>query len=150
MLFGSTQQLNKFPLESVPIGTASISPSENVRNLGEVQDLNMTMTPHVSKICSSAYLYLRDIGRIPPFLSQDTTKRLVPAFVTSRLDMSNVLLYRISQSQIQRLRRIQHSATRVITKADRHDHVKPVLQQLHWLPVEQRIKYSSLSRSMAL
>ena len=33
MLFDSTQQLKKFSLESVPIGTASITPSENVRNL---------------------------------------------------------------------------------------------------------------------
>ena len=30
------------------------------------------------------------------------------------------------------------------------DHIKPVLQQLHWLPVEQRIKCKLLFRSVAL
>ena len=79
---GSTQQLKKFPLESVPIGTASINQgaynnslitsSGNVRKVGVVQASNTIMTLHVSKICSSACLHLGDIGRIHPFLSQDT------------------------------------------------------------------------------
>ena len=44
----------------------------------------MMMTPHVSKICSSAYMHPRDIdvGCVRPFLSQDTTERLKHAFVT--------------------------------------------------------------------
>ena len=144
MLFGSVKQLEKFPLREVPIGTAVITPADKVRNLGITLDPHMTMSAHVSRICSMAYYHLRDIGRIRPFLTVDTTERLVHAFVTSRLDMGNALLYGIARGQLQRLQRIQNSAARLVTGIDRRHHIKPVLQQLHWLPVEQRIHYKLL------
>jgi len=34
-----------------------------------------------------------------------------------------------------------NAAARVIMNLSLRDHVKPALKQLHWLPVEQRIKY---------
>jgi len=34
-----------------------------------------------------------------------------------------------------------NAAARVIINLSLHDHVKPVLKQLHWLPIEQRITY---------
>ncbi len=104
----------------------------------------MTMTAHVSRICSAAYYHLRDISRIRPFLTVDTTECLVHAFVTSRLDMGNALLYGIRQDQLQRLQRIQNSAARLVTRTDRRHHISPVLKQLHWLPVEQRVRYKLL------
>ena len=39
---------------------------------------------------------------------------------------------------------IKNSAARLVTRIDRRHHIKPVLQQLHWLPVEQRIHYKVL------
>ena len=102
------------------------------------------MSAHVSRICSAAYYHLRDIDRIRPFLTVETTERLVHAFVTSRLDMGNALFYGITRGQLQRLQRVQNSAARHVTRIDRRHHIKPVLQQLHWLPVEQRIHYKLL------
>ena len=36
---------------------------------------------------------------------------------------------------------MQNNAARVVCQATRRDSVKPLLQKLHWLPVEQRIQY---------
>ena len=106
MLFSSVKQLEKFPLREVPIGTAVIVPADKVKNLGVLLAPHLTMSAHVSRICSVAYYHLRDIGRIRPFLTVDTTERLVHAFVTSRLDMGNALFYGITRRQLQRLQRI--------------------------------------------
>ena len=33
---------------------------------------------------------------------------------------------------------VQNAAARVVTRTRKYDHIKPVLKQLHWLPVSQR------------
>ena len=37
--------------------------------------------------------------------------------------------------------RVQNTAARLVTKCRKDEHVKPVLRDLHWLPVQQRIAY---------
>ena len=44
------------------------------------------MSIHVSKVCSKAFRGLYSIRQIPKYLSEDATKVLVHAFVTSHLD----------------------------------------------------------------
>ena len=39
------------------------------------------------------------------------------------------------------LRRLQNAAARLVTGARRCDHITPVLRQLHWLPVRQRVVF---------
>ena len=45
---------------------------------------------------------------------------------------------------IDRLQNVQNAAARIITRTKKYDHIKPVLRQLHWLPVNQRINYKKL------
>ena len=40
-----------------------------------------------------------------------------------------------------RLQSVQNAATRLVTGTRRSDHISPVLRQLHWLPVRQRIVF---------
>ena len=40
-----------------------------------------------------------------------------------------------------RLQSVQNAAARLVSGARRRDHITPVLQQLHWLPVRQRIEF---------
>ena len=42
---------------------------------------------------------------------------------------------------IQKLQRVQNSAARIVLQAPRRSHTKPLLRQLHWLPVQHRITY---------
>jgi len=72
-------------------------------------------------------------------LSDDANKTLVQSFVSCRLDYCNALLFGISGGLIQRLQSVQHAAARLVTGASRRDHITPVLRQLLWLPVKQRI-----------
>ena len=56
-------------------------------------DTNMKFDTHISKCCKAAFFHLYNIRRIRKFLSHDTVQILVNAFVTSRLDYCNSLLY---------------------------------------------------------
>ena len=37
-----------------------------------------------------------------------------------------------------------NAAAHIITRTKKYDHIKPVLKQLHWLPVNQRINYNNI------
>jgi len=47
----------------------------------------------------------------------------------------------VSDNLIRRVQSVQNAAARLLTGAGRCDHISPVLQQLHWLPVQRRIDY---------
>jgi len=40
-----------------------------------------------------------------------------------------------------RLQSVQNAAARLVTGTRRSDHISPVLRQLHWLPVRQRVYF---------
>ena len=46
-------------------------------------------------------------------------------------------------SVIQPMQKVQNTAARLILRAPRHQNCTPLLQQLHWLPVSERIKYKT-------
>ena len=69
------------------------------------------------------------------------TKTLIHAFVTSRIDNCNALLYGLPSYLVQRLQYVLNSAARLIFLSRKADHITPLLIDLHWLPVEQRINF---------
>ena len=68
----------------------------------------------------------------------------VISLVTSRFDYCNGLLCGIPEELICKLQRVQNNAARVITLTEKHDHITPVLEVLHWLPVRKRIEFKIL------
>ncbi len=82
-----------------------------------------------------------NIRQIRKFLSQETTKTLVHAFVTSHLDYCNSI--GIPQCQFQRLQRVLNAAARMICFTPRSAHITPVLMFLHWLPVKFRVDFKA-------
>ena len=77
-------------------------------------------------------------------MTDNSTKALVHAFVTCRLDNCNSLLYGLPKHLVHRLQLAQNCAARLILCGRKHDHVTPLLKELHWLPVEQRIIFKIL------
>ena len=99
------------------------------------------MSHHISSVCRSAYLELRRISAIRPFLTTSATATLVCSRVLSRIDYCNSLLAGITSDQIARLQRILNNSARLIFRKKRSEHVTPMLISLHWIPIKQRIEY---------
>ena len=70
-----------------------------------------------------------------------TTETLVHAFISSKLDNCNSLLFGLPKKLLDKLQYVQNAAARIITESKKHDHITPILINLHWLPIEFRIKY---------
>src|SRR6266496_4729568 len=71
---------------------------------------------------------------------------LANALVHSKLDYCNSLYYSLFNSSIHRLQLVRNSLARVVIPSTlRYHHITPVLKRLHWLPVEQRMKFKIAS-----
>ena len=81
------------------------------------------------------------IGRLRKYLDQSTTEKLVHAFITSKLDSCNSLLAGLPDSELSKLQSVQNTAARLVNRSKECEHITPVLQRLHWLPVKARIDF---------
>ena len=125
----------------IRIGGETILSSSTARNLGVVIDSVFNLDHHVTSICRSCYFHLRNIGAIRRYLNSDTSAQIIHAFITSKLDYCNSLLFGLPKKSLLRLKRIQNTAIRIITLCERHDNITPHLKALHWLPIHLRIEY---------
>ncbi len=112
--------------------------SSTVKNLGVVLDSNLSFENHISNVTKTAFFHLRNISKLRNMLS------VSDAFMTSRLDYCNALLGGCPASSINKLQIVQNAAARVLTRSRKYDHITPILQSLHWLPIKFRISYKIL------
>ena len=144
LVIGTRQQLSKVNIDSLCVGNATVLPSSEAKNLSCWLDNQLKMVSHINKTCKAAFFYLFNIRRIRKFLSSENTQVLVNAFVTSRLDYCNSVLYGLPTTELQKLQRVQNAAARLICNVSRFDHISPTLKMLHWLPVKYRIDFKIL------
>ena len=109
----------------------------------------LKMTDRVAALCRSCFFQLRQntfilpeygqIRSIRRSLTSDARKTLVNAFVMGRLDYCNSLCHGIKEGLLNKLQYIHNAAARLVTDTWKNDHITPVLRDLHWLPIRQRI-----------
>ena len=142
LLIGSKQQRAKITLPTVTFKGNILSPSPTVRNLGVTLDSNLSLTKHISSVCSSSFYIIRQIRQIRASLDHNTCVLLCNALVSSKLDYCNSIYYGLPQSSIHRLQLVQNALARVVyPSVKRNDHITPTLRRLHWLPIQSRITY---------
>jgi len=99
------------------------------------------MTAHISKTVSNCYASLRQIRSICRSLPKWVMSSLVAALVLTRLDGGNAMLVGLPARQLNRLQHVLHAAARLVYGARKFDHVTPLLRELHWLSVPERITF---------
>ncbi len=143
-MVGSRNILSKLPQLGLQIGNESIVPAKSVRNIGVIFDQHMNMKEHIITTCKSANYQLYQISRVRKYLTKDACISLIHAFVTSKLDYGNALLFGVHDYLLKKLQKIQNTAARIVCRLPKFCHITPVLYDLHWLPVKKRIEFKIL------
>ena len=130
-------------LPDLNVGSTVITPGEHFRNLGVTMDTKFTMEPHITKIMQIAFLKIRQISYYRKFLTPSAAK-IIHAYITSRLDYCNGLLYGLPTNLFAKLQSILNTAARLVTKTRKYEHITPVMINLHWLPIQYRIQFKLL------
>ena len=141
----SKYQQHNIQDHSINVGTTTIHASKSARNLGIVFDDNLCMDQHVKRGCQSVYFHIRNVSGIRKILTDETAATIIHALITSRIDNSNSLLTGITdRGIIRKLQLAQNAAARILTKTSKFDHITPILKDLHWLPIRERIDFKIL------
>ena len=108
------------------VGPVQVAPVASARDLGVYLDSDMMMKTHVTRLVSSCFGILRQIRSIRRSLPRSTLTVLISSFIMSKLDYCNVALGGLSRCDLDRLH---------------YDHISPLLVDLHWLRMAERILY---------
>ena len=107
-------------------------------NVGVYIDATLSMVKHIDHISHSAHLKIRRISSSCHLLTPKATVQSMCSFVLSRLDYCNSLLIDISCD-----RTGWKSSAKVVFRnkqtKNKHEHVRPLLKTLHWLPLKERM-----------
>jgi len=135
---GSCQLVGQIGIIKVPVLSTQVCAVKSARDLGVVIDSQLSLSAQVMALRRSAYYCLRQLR---PAVQSLTLPRLVQAFITCRLDYCNSLTSGMADSLVHKVQSVQDAAARLVSGASRRDHIMPVLRELHWLPVHQRIHF---------
>jgi hypothetical protein len=145
LMISSSRNHHKLSGNPINIGDCEVFPSKSAKNLGVIFDESLKMDTHIKNVCKNCHFHLRNIGQIRKYLTLESTSKVIHAFISSRLDYNNALLYGLPSCQIRKLQRIQNSAVRIVTRTKISEHITPLLKDLNWLPIEYRIKFKLLT-----
>ena len=115
------------------------------RNLGTWFDSNLNLQEQIHKTCKSGFFHLYNIRRIRKYLSQESARTLVHAFIIGRIDYCDSLLFGLpSVHLLNKLQRLQNTAARLISNVPGYSHITPIPCSLHWLPIKFGIGFKIL------
>ena len=131
LTLGTKSNLSQLENVSLKIRDEDIPSASSARNIGVWFDATMDMKEQVSQITCSCCAQLCSISQIRRYLTPRTAKRLLHAFITSRLGHHNSMLFGVPDYLVDKLQLIQNQAAWVITQQIRSDHITQTLIMLH-------------------
>jgi len=137
----SSRQQHLTPNAPLRVCADDVAPTKYVRDLGIYIDSDMSMKTHVSRTVSSCFAALRHIRSIRRSVCQPVLLSLVTSLVLTRLDYGSVTLNGITKRLMDRLQSVLNAAARLVHNSRKYDRISPLLRDLHWLRVPERIKF---------
>jgi len=105
-------------------------------------DAEVTISKHVSAVVKASFAALRRIRSVRRSVPRRALLTLIQALVVSKIDYCNSVLAGVSADTLLRwLQSVLNAAARLVFSARRSEHITPLLRELHWLTVLERIKF---------
>jgi len=124
----SRQQVANVTVTEILLDGHSITTSHNVSCLGVVT--------------SRCFYQLRQLWSVRPTLSTNNARMLAHAFIASRVDYCNSILYQTAVVHLRPLQLVLNAAVCLIVKKRKWDSITPTIRDnLHRLLVRQRVEF---------
>ena len=91
----------------------------------DTSTINLFTKKHNVIYVTLIFSKIHNIGKIRNYLDQPTAEKLIHAFVTSKIDFCNSLLFGLPKKQLDKLQSILNAAARITTKTS----IKPKLNK---------------------
>jgi hypothetical protein len=143
ILLGTRQRAHSYSkLISVNVAGSVVALANHIKILGVTLDSQLIMDRHVNDVCRSAFFHVPALRHIRSAITDEVAKAVACAFVGARLDYANSVLYGVSSKNIAHLQRMHNALARVAVGQSASHFISTcsTLRDLHWLPLEYRIK----------
>ena len=104
-------------------------------------DSQLTMANHIAVVCHSGFFKLWQLRCIRQSLMPAARKTLVHEFISSRLDYCNQRFVGVQWLAAGQAAVPPECCARLVMGARKFDRITPLMWQLHWLPVQQRLRF---------
>ena len=136
-----TQQLDKMTVTELLLLSARVQLSTTVSDFGVLVVGQLSMADHVTSQCRSCFFSCSSFdlwGRhwLTTLLRHSYTRSSAADSTTA-----TCVLYSVSGRLLRKLQTVQNAVARVVTPSRKFDHITPVLNELHWLPMVQRVRF---------
>jgi len=128
-------------VSSVTVAGVDLPVAEQMKVLGVTLDRRLTFDKHATAVARACNYHAQAIRHVRPLLTPELAQTLACSLILSRIDYCNALLHGAPTGTIKKLQRVQNNTARIVLQMPRRSDAQPLLRQLHWLPVEQRITY---------
>ena len=93
---GTPHQLSKLDCQTITLGGVAIHVSTEAMCLGVLLGSTLTFASHVRHVSGKSFYHLRQLKTVRRSLSDAAAKTMVHAFIISRVDYCNSVLYGVS------------------------------------------------------
>ena len=103
---------------------------------------DLSITDQVVKVVRSCYYNIRQLRTIRSALTPDAPRDAAYTLILSRLDYCDALYINCPTCELHRLQMLINTAARVVSGRSKFDPITDfVRNELHWLPVAQRVQF---------
>ena len=110
-----------------------------VKDLGVFLNTHLSYNEHITKTALNCLFKLKQINRIKHLLDKKTLLLVINSFVFSKLQYCSTVWSNTSNSNIDKLQKVQNFAGRIILGLRKYDHISDGLQSLKWLPIREKL-----------
>jgi len=137
----SARRQHQIPTTALAVSSDMVMPVRSVRDLGIYIDSDLSMRSHVLRTSAGCFAVLRQLYSIRRYVTRQVLQSLVVSLVLTRLDYGCATLAGCTASLLSKLQSVMNAAARLVYSARKYDHVTPLLRELHWLRMPERITY---------
>lgn len=143
--FGNKRQIAKCKQSSIDANGTRVDRTDEMKYLGVWMDSELKLKHHITEKCRKAMASIQKLKAIRKYLTVEACKTVASGLVLSHIDYANAILFGLSQTELNKLQRIQSITAKLILGRQKHDSVTCALKELHWLPVQLRIKHKIIT-----
>ena len=103
------------------------------------------MSEHTKLVSQSSFYHICALRQICGVLDPSTAAAIASALISSGLNYANSVLFGSPAKNITRLQRVQNAAARILAQKPSYLFSFDTLWELHWLPIQWRIKFKLAS-----
>ena len=144
IFIGTQQLISQIPIDiTIRLNETTIIPSINVKNLGLYMDRHMLFDHHINEMHKKVMGTLIYISRISSQMDKSSRIIAVQSLALTIINYCIMIWGTTNKSLKTKVQKLQNFAARVAVGGIRkYDHVSPAFEELKWLRVNQKHKFS--------